>query len=187
MYSLLIDTHDKNVTLVLYKDGKVLSFKDFESNMRHSEVAMPSLIDLLTEYKLDAKDISEIIVNVGPGSFTGVRIGVVIAKTMAYLLNIPIKPVNSIEMMYYSHDKKYGIYASKEKNGYFVACITENSDINDIKYYSIKEYNDAFMGKEVYSDILIDFDKIYEYSKEKDAISPHLVNPLYIKQIEALK
>ena len=187
MYSLLIDTHDTKVSFVLYKDGKVLSFKDFESNMRHSEIAMPSLIDLLTEFKVKPEDLSLILVNIGPGSFTGVRIGVVIAKTIAYTLNIPIKVINSIEMMYYSNDKKYGIYVSKEKNGYFVINITENSDINDIKYYSIKEYNDLFMGKEVYSDILIDFDKIYEYSKEKDTINPHLVNPLYIKQIEALK
>ena len=187
MYSLLIDTHDTKVSFVLYKDGKVLSFKDFESNMRHSEIAMPSLIDLLTEFKVKPEDLSLILVNIGPGSFTGVRIGVVIAKTIAYTLNIPIKAINSIEMMYYSNDKKYGIYASKEKNGYFVASISENSNVNDIKYYSIKEYNDSFIGKEVYSDILIDFDKIYEYSKEKDTINPHLVNPLYIKQIEVLK
>ena len=47
MYSLLIDTHDKNVLLVLYKDGKVLDMIDKESNMRHSEITMPSLVELI--------------------------------------------------------------------------------------------------------------------------------------------
>ena len=47
MYSLLIDTHDKDVLLVLYKDGKVQDKICKESNMRHSEITMPSLIELL--------------------------------------------------------------------------------------------------------------------------------------------
>ena len=93
MYSLLIDTHDKLVSYVLYNDGKVVDQVQLESNMRHSEIAMPSLIEILKKNNLEIKDIKEILVVIGPGSFTGVRIGVVIAKTTAYLLNIPIKPM----------------------------------------------------------------------------------------------
>ena len=173
MYSLLIDTHDTKVSFVLYKDMKVLSFKDFESNMRHSEVAMPSLIDLLTEFKINPEDLGEILVNIGPGSFTGVRIGVVIAKTMAYTLNIPIKMINSIEMLFYSNDSKLGVYVS--------------TDVDNIKYYSNKEYDEKYMGKDVYNDVLIDFEKIIKYASNKEYVNPHLVNPLYIKQIEVLK
>lgn len=187
MYSLLIDTHDTKVSFVLYKDMKVLSFKDFESNMRHSEVAMPSLIDLLTEFKINPEDLDEILVNIGPGSFTGVRIGVVIAKTMAYTLNIPIKMINSIEMLFYSNDSKLGVYVSKEKNGYFVCEINSINDVDNIKYYSNKEYDEKYMGKDVYNDVLIDFEKIIKYASNKEYVNPHLVNPLYIKQIEVLK
>ena len=98
MYSLLIDTHDKLVSYVLYNDGKVVDQVQLESNMRHSEIAMPSLIELLKKNNLEIRDIKEILVVIGPGSFTGVRIGVVIAKTTAYLLNIPIKPITSVDL-----------------------------------------------------------------------------------------
>lgn len=188
MYSLLIDTHDTKVSFVLYKDKKLLSFKDFESRMRHSEVAMPALIELLNEFRLSPHNISEIIVNIGPGSFTGVRIGVVIAKTMAYLLDIIIKPINSIEMLAYSNKAiEKGLYAVSEKNGYFIGKIDENGESSDIVYYSKKDYLDSFTGKKIFSDITQDYQNIYNHASKKQGVNPHLINPLYVKQIEALK
>lgn len=156
--------------------------------MRHSEIAMPSLVELLNEFDLKPRDLDEIIVNVGPGSFTGVRIGVVIAKTMAYLLNIPIKVINSIEMVAFSQKEvKPGYYALREKNGYFVAELDNNNQLSDIIYYSDKEYEDKFKDVEVIMDTLLDYDNIYNYVSTKEAINPHLVNPLYVKKIEVLK
>jgi len=189
MYSLFVDTHDVKVCLVLFKDEEILAIKELESNMRHSEIAMPSLVAILDENKLNPRDLSEIIVNVGPGSFTGVRIGVVIAKTMAYLLNIPIKTVNSLEIIAFSSDDIIsGIYAISEKNGYFVGkCNNKMIKDQDVRYYSEEEFKDNFVSTQVNIDGKVDYKKMYLHAKNKSFVNPHLVNPLYVKKIEVLK
>ena len=188
MYSLLIDTHDKNVLLVLYKDGKVLDIIDKESNMRHSEITMPSLVELIEKNGLTINEIKEIFAVVGPGSFTGVRIGVVIAKTIAYLLNIPIKCVTSIDLLYYTNNIEKGTYSISEKNGRFV-CEYDGTSLttNDIKYYSNKEFDENFSKEDVYTKTDLDLSRVYKYASKLNTINPHVVNPIYVKQIEVLK
>ena len=188
MYSLLIDTHDKNVLLVLYKDGKVLDTVNKESNMRHSEITMPSLVDLIEKNGITINDIKEIFAVVGPGSFTGVRIGVVIAKTIAYLLNIHIKCITSIDLLYYSNNMEKGMYCIFEKNGRFV-CEYDGKLLttNDIKYYSNKEFDENFSEEKIYSKTCLDLENVYKYASKLDSTNPHMVNPIYVKQIEVLK
>ena len=65
----------------------------------------PAIKELIDEQKLD-----EIIVVNGPGSFTGVRLGVTIAKTLAYTLNIPIKTISSLEVSSISNNAQKSIY-----------------------------------------------------------------------------
>ena len=188
MYSLLIDTHDKDVLFALYKDGKVLDYINKESNMRHSEIAMPSLIDLIDKNGLTIHDISEIFTVIGPGSFTGVRIGVTIAKTLAYLLKKPIISISSIDLEYFSNGLKNGFYVVSEKNGYFVCKYSgEIVSNSDIKYYSIDEFQSEFSDKSYYSDIKLSLDEIYKYASKLEPTNPHLVNPIYVKQIEVEK
>ena len=188
MYSLLIDTHDKEVLIVLYKDGKVLDKINKESNMRHSEVTMPSLVDLLSKNSINIEDTNEIFTVIGPGSFTGVRIGVTIAKTLAYLLKKPIRSISSIDLKYFSNGLKNGLYCIDEKNGYFVAEYDGKVYSNrDIKYYSVDDFNKSIAGKEIYSNISLDFEEIYKYASKLEETNPHLVNPIYVKQIELEK
>lgn len=185
MNSLLIDTHDTKVSFVLYKDGILKDKIEVESNMRHSEIAMPSLIELIKKNNLVISDISEILVVIGPGSFTGVRIGVVISKTIAYLLNIPIKCLTSLDIIVMSSDDiKEGKYYISEKNGYFVGKYNSQGKVIDgIQYFNKNDFNacDAITCEK------IDYNNVYRHSIKIESINPHLVNPLYVKQIEALK
>ena len=185
MYSLLVDTHDSKVCFVLYKDGTVKDKIITETRMKHSETAMPSFSELIHRNNLKPQDISELLVVIGPGSFTGVRIGVVISKTLAYVLNIPIKCLTSIDLSVFSSESYMpGDYYIEEKNGYFVGNYdSKRKLVGDIKYYSKNDYTP---DKAVLNEN-INFDNVYKYSKDIKCINPHLVNPLYIKQIEALK
>ena len=188
MYSLLIDTHDKDVLFALYKDGKVVDFINRESNMRHSEIAMPSLIELIEKNGLTIHEIDEIFTIIGPGSFTGVRIGVTIAKTLSYLLKKPIRSISSIDLEYFSNGLKKGLYVVPEKNGFFVAEYSGEVVSNtDIKYYSHDEFQSKFEGQDLYSNIKLDLNEIYKCASKLDPTNPHLVNPIYIKQIEVEK
>ena len=106
MYSLFIDTHDKDIVITLFKDGKVLSSNIKTSERHHSDFTMPMIDNILKDNKLNVHDLGELLVVNGPGSFTGVRLGVTIAKTLAYTLNIPIKTITSLETLAISNDSK---------------------------------------------------------------------------------
>jgi tRNA threonylcarbamoyladenosine biosynthesis protein TsaB len=83
---LFINTSDKDrITLGL--DGKMFTA---EARQDKSQKLLPFLHDLLKKEKINIKDISEIKVNTGPGSFTGLRVGLSVANTIAWVLNIPI-------------------------------------------------------------------------------------------------
>lgn len=59
-------------------------------NTRKAQVVLPMAEKLLKEHELTLKDLTGIEVNPGPGSFTGLRVGVAIANTLGYLLQIPV-------------------------------------------------------------------------------------------------
>ena len=97
MYTLFISTFDKLITIGLLKNGEVLDKKIKESDKNHSIYVMPMIEEILRVNEISTSYLNEIIVVNGPGSFTGVRLGVTIAKTLAYTLDIPIKTITSLE------------------------------------------------------------------------------------------
>ena len=95
LYTLFIDTHDKNVLIILYKDGKIINKENLETKNKHSEVTMPTIDKVLKTSEVDVSQLGNIIVVNGPGSFTGERIAVTIAKTIAYALSIPVRTIDA--------------------------------------------------------------------------------------------
>lgn len=87
---LLIDTtNNKEVTVGLTIDGKkVIEKRPLDT--RKAQVVLPILEKMLKEQKLSLKNITAIEANPGPGSFTGVRVGLSIANTLGFLLHIPV-------------------------------------------------------------------------------------------------
>ena len=187
MYTLFIDTHDKNVILIVFKDGKVFAKKNVLSSNKHSEITMPLLDELLKEINLEINDLNEVIVVPGPGSFTGERIAVTIAKTIAYCLHIPIRTIDSLSILAINinSDKKY--VSLEDRNGAFVGEFDkDNNLINDIVYMNKTAYMEYKKDKDVISDIDIDYEQVYAFVEKKDSLNPHEVKPLYIKGISAL-
>ena len=99
MYTLFIDTHLYDINVVLYKDGNVYLHKIIDKSMNNNSLLVPTIMKCITNIKLN-----EIIVVNGPGSFTGVRTGVTVAKTLSYLLNVSIKQVSYLDIMDFSLD-----------------------------------------------------------------------------------
>lgn len=191
MISLFIDTHDKDINLVIYKNGMILDKNIKESERHHSDFIMPMLKELLDRNNLTVHDINEIYVVNGPGSFTGVRLGVTIAKTLAFTLNVPIKTITSLEMYAISEDTNEDkIVVIEDLKGVFGAKFDKDNNIVDEYFYkSNDEYKSYLENQDKYVIVNnnIDFNKVYEFMKTKEEITPHKVNPIYIKMIEANK
>lgn len=97
---LLIDTSsNKEIKIGLIINGEKFVIEQ-EIDTRKAQVTLPLIEKILKEHKLSLKDISEIQVNPGPGSFTGLRVGIAIANTLGYLLNIPVNGKKMVEPEY---------------------------------------------------------------------------------------
>lgn len=99
MKALAIDTTNNVLGIAIVDEEKVIG--EYITNLKknHSVRAMPAIERLLSDCDLSPKQIDKIVVATGPGSYTGVRIGVSIAKTMAWSLQLPIVGVSSLEVL----------------------------------------------------------------------------------------
>lgn len=99
MKILAIDTSNNTLGVALLNGSQVAG--EFITNVKknHSVRAMPAIEQLMKDCEIKPKDLDKIVVAKGPGSYTGVRIGVTIAKTLAWTLNIPISGVSSLEVL----------------------------------------------------------------------------------------
>lgn len=188
MYTLYIDTHSDKIVIILYKEKKLYIKKELESNFNHSVTMMNTLIEVLEEAKIDIEEINEILVVNGPGSFTGVRIGVTIAKTLAYTLQIPIKAMSSLLIKAVSFTHQNVNIIEREKNGVFLAKYdSDNKQISAYEYLKNSEYEERKLEIQGIEEIKLDYEKIIDFSKNIKEIHPHAVNPLYVKKIEVQK
>lgn len=99
MIWLGIDTANAPLSVALVKDGKTLIEITQNIKLTHSVGAMPAIEELFERVQLKATDIDAIAVSEGPGSYTGVRIGVSIAKTLAWSLKKPLVGVSSLKTL----------------------------------------------------------------------------------------
>ena len=192
MYSLFIDTHNVDINLALYKEGKLVDSRVKSSSLHHSDNIMPLLAELLKSNNIDVHDLSEILCVNGPGSFTGVRLGVTIAKTLAFTLKLPIRTITSLEMFALSTESEVDkLVIIKDLKGCFGGLFTKDNElIGEYFYKSNQEFEDFVDNNNLRDKIIdnkIDFNKLYDFFMTKETINPHKVNPIYIKVIEALK
>lgn len=87
---LHIDTKDQKMVKVTLKKDKEIMESLSEENEFGSQVLLPLIEKILKKNKLTYKDLQEIEVEIGPGSFTGLRVGVSVANALAYSLKIPV-------------------------------------------------------------------------------------------------
>ena len=94
---LNIETATKNCSVSLAKDGVIIAIKELNNgNYSHAEVLHPYIVDILKEAKINSNKIDAIAVSKGPGSYTGLRIGVSAAKGLCFAFD---KPLISIETL----------------------------------------------------------------------------------------
>ena len=176
---LFIDTHLNDIVVILYENGNFIEKRILKDQKQHSEVIMPLIADAL-----DGKNIKSIIVVNGPGSFTGVRLGVTIAKTLAYTLDIPIRTITYLECLAVSSNKNNAIVAFSDNNGYYVGEFINNEKTKDYSYLSKREFEIFESNNDVLINVKENYTKIIEFALSKDNINPHQVNPIYIKKLD---
>lgn len=99
MIWLGIDTANAPLSVAIVKDGRVLAETVQNIKITHSVGAMPAVEELFAKANITPSQIDAVAVSEGPGSYTGVRIGVTIAKTLAWTLKKPLVGVSSLQAL----------------------------------------------------------------------------------------
>lgn len=99
-YILNIETATKNCSVALAKDGKTVLCKEIaEEGYSHAERLHVFIEEIISEAGIQLKDLAAVAVSQGPGSYTGLRIGVSAAKGLCYALNIPLIAVDTLQTL----------------------------------------------------------------------------------------
>ncbi len=99
-YILNIETTTKNCSVSIAADGKILALEEInDGNYAHAEFLNPFIDAVLKKSNLNFKDLNAIAVSKGPGSYTGLRIGVSTAKGLCFALNLPLIAVDTLTVL----------------------------------------------------------------------------------------
>ena len=189
MTYLFIDTANSFIISII-KDDKIIYYKTDISNSDTSSKVMPIIDEAFKSVNLTINDIDKIFVVNGPGSFTGIRVGVTIAKTISYCLNKPLISLSELELLATSRtNTDYIVPIIDARRGYVFGAIYDKNlnvyledshillDDLKLKLPSSYEFIDNCNN--------IDLIKLINKHKDDEPINPHELKPNYLKKTEA--
>lgn len=202
MKILSIDTSGMISSCSVMEDGKIIGEFNINQKRTHSETLVPMIEELLDKLGLQTKNIDLYAVGKGPGSFTGLRIGMTVAKTLAMVFDkdiIGVSTLKAIARGVYSPEKivsiidarggrvYYGIYQWKDKT-------LEEIESEDIIYFedlveNLKKSNEKYLFVGDVDDFIHDISKLgYEYIENLNTnISTNISKIAYENKDEAKK
>ena len=197
-----IDTSSSNLYSGIYSNGILKESVKKILGRDMSRYALNEVQLMFERANINPQDIDKIIVVSGPGSFTGIRIGMTIAKIFAFSLKKDITSISSLEAMMYSVETdKIKVPILDARRGYVYAGVYKNNKvIKENQYIKLDElisYLDSLNQEYIFitNDSKLDnlnrvkynpdIKNIIENAKDKENINPHLVEPLYLKLTEA--
>ena len=193
-YQLILDTSSKYLVVAVADNETVLKSIQYPAWQRQSEVAMTEINNIFEALNIKAKDIDKIIVSKGPGSYTGIRIALTIAKTLAMVLGCEIITLSSLEMFVKPVGKYVSILDARSKRAYvgryenglptYEDCVLTIDELkewisNNPDYQVVGEVK--VLGLE---EVEVDLAKhMFEMSKNKESVKDvDALVPTYLKE-----
>ncbi len=195
-----IDTSSSYLYTAIYKKHSIINSKSLNLSKDLSTFTVDEVSKMFDEVKVKPMDIDKIMVVNGPGSFTGIRIGVTLAKIYAYCLHKKIITITSLEAMAKSVDTNKVIVPiiDARREACYAAIYDNNQIVMEGRYLKIEELfrilhdlgrEYVFVSNDKFSFETLkyapDYQKIIENFMDRESINPHIVNPDYLKLTEA--
>ena len=186
MKILTIDVTSPKLVVAAYDGNKVASKISEESGKKHNALVMPYIESVLDELKMSIKDIDVFSCVIGPGSFTGIRIGIATMKALSFAMQKPCVAINALEEMAYGKEGNFYTAIDALHDNYYSAKFTGSWDkmsdvdckyIDDIKKDNLPIY---FKESESLPQNLIDI--TIAKAKKKDFA---ILEPLYLRKSQA--
>ena len=190
--TILLDTSNTSLNVAIYSEDSFISSISYEAWQKQSELLIPELNKLLDNHHLDKKDIKDVMVCIGPGSYTGVRIAVTVAKIIAVALDVKIYGLSSLHVL--KDDDKPSICLINARSGRSYFGVYQGQEVVEedriLTNEQVKEYikthpgysicgDVSYLGLQgIHSDIFI---QMISLKDEKFKMEPLSVKPVYLK------
>lgn len=154
MYQLLLDSSNRLLCVALAKDGILVDNITYNAWQRQSEVMVPEIENIMKRNNVKKEGIDSIVVGIGPGSYTGVRIALTIAKTMAYALKAKVYAVSSLGLFKIPQKSTICVTNARSNRSYFAVYkddeVIEKDQIleNEEVFNYIKNHPDYLVSGE---------------------------------------
>lgn len=164
---LNFETSSKNCSVSLSSEGKLISNFDLEDDKyRHSELLTSTIKDILTQNNISVKELSAVAIGIGPGSFTGLRIGFSVAKGLCYPHKIDLIGISSLKILANSikNDTGYIIPMINDKGNFYYLSTFENG-LNEVGTPLINHVDSEFIIKNIIenSTIVVNNEESFKY------------------------
>lgn len=192
MITLAMDTAYKYLTLALFRDDELLASVSYECFKHQSEELFPQLEKLLEEADLDWKDIDQVVITDGPGSYTGVRIAMTVAKVLCTQFDLPLYTLSTLQIYGDTEGSVNVMLDARSRRAYVGHMedgrLTESETILEepdwqefIEEHPGKLYGDKLMEEEPQvSDHVSNFVKLKPLWKRVENV--HALVPRYLKE-----
>ena len=172
-YILNIETSTKNCSVSVSKSGQLVAIKELNNgNYSHAEVLHPFINDVIEHANIKFEDLNAIAVSKGPGSYTGLRIGVSAAKGLCFALGIPLISINTLQSLASSISIKEGVVIpmldARRMEVYASVFDSENDQIRQIKAEIVTEA--SFLN-------YLDRFKVYFLGDGSEKSKTHITHP----------
>ncbi len=197
MKTLVLDTAWKNLVIALFEDDQLLAGYRQEAFKRQSETLFVELKDVLKKAECTLKDIDQVIVTNGPGSYTGLRMALTTAKILGTQAPIRVGTITTFQL-YAGNTPKANVLLDARGNRAYVAHL-ENGEVQEMGIFALEEipaflqthpgelYGEAeLIGMEsLPSDFLANAKNLLSKATWIEPEAIHALAPLYMKNTES--
>lgn len=198
MISLMMDTSNQYLMVALYKDGQCVENIQELGSKKQSENAIPYLASLLEKHGIELLDVDEMILTKGPGSYTGERVAMAIAKTLSVISDVKIKVISSLAA-YAGMDSCVSVIDARSQK-IFVGVYSNGKSLVDDHIMNISDF-ESFMKSYAEYNIIGQTEVVghpsaevnlaqnmYDLAKNVEAVEcVDALVPYYLKDVEAKK
>lgn len=191
MKYLLIDSATATLVVAIVIDDKIAYYYNQKVGKDMSSSIMSVIDEAFKTVGIKPRELDKIFIANGPGSFTGIRVGLTVAKTMAWALNIPVISISSLEVIASTPSNQNNIAVIDARRGYVYAGVYDvnlNSIMSDqhILFNDINQQG-TVVSYDSYGEIKpnIDILKVIKKHINDEAVNPHSLKPKYLKLTEA--
>ena len=196
MISLCMDSAYKQLVLGLYKEDALLAGISLEAFKKQSETIFAEVNEILEQANLDYKDIDRVVITRGPGSYTGIRIAMTIAKVLCSQMHKELYTISTMQL-YAGLEPSANVILDARSHRAYVAHLEKGKIIGNTQILDLEEakdflkahpgkvFGDALLSEVEPSDFLKNFIELKaEYQKVENI---HALVPDYLKESDAYK